>query len=154
MSTKIRRQNYHKIFEFTQTWRYNTKLLRQNKSKMRLLGFELSQHLNGVKVLWLSVFSFLRNCLEPMVKKDYFHENDFCHSNGNYSERAILKVSWYQLCSKFFSTVTRDIVNVIWKITYNWQFYGHWSAYVLILSWLNIMKQKNGRKSLDNYQLF
>ena len=54
----------------------------------------------------------------------------------------ILKITWYQLFSKF-STFTRwHIDNSIWKTRYSWRFYRHESTYALILSWINIMKRK------------
>ena len=57
--------------------------------------------LNGMKVSWYFVFSFLFFCLETTVKK-LLDENDFRHGFGNYFESAILKVTCYQLCSKLF----------------------------------------------------
>ena len=39
-------------------------------------------------------------------------------------------------------TTSRHIDNGIWKTTYNWRFCGHGSTYMLILSRVNIMKQK------------
>ena len=68
-------------------------------------------------------------------------ENDFRHGYGNYFKNSILKVTWYQLFSKFWTT-TRHIDNGIWKTPYSWRFYGHGSSYVLILSWINMMKRK------------
>ena len=35
-------------------------------------------------------------------KKEHLDENDFHHAYGDYFENAILKVTWYQLCLKFF----------------------------------------------------
>ena len=34
--------------------------------------------------------------------KRHLNEIDFCHGYGNYYERAILKITWYQLCWNFF----------------------------------------------------
>ena len=39
-------------------------------------------------------------------------------------------------------TITRHIDNGIWKILYSWRFYGHRSTYMLIFSWIHIMKRK------------
>ena len=35
-------------------------------------------------------------------KKEHLDENDFHHAYGDYFENAILKVTWYRLCLKFF----------------------------------------------------
>ena len=68
-------------------------------------------------------------------------ENDFGHGYGNYFKNSILKVTWYQLFWKFWTT-TGHIDNGIWKTPYSWRFYGHGSTYVLILSWINMTKRK------------
>ena len=47
-------------------------------------------------------FYFLFYCLEATVKKQQFDENDFCHGYGSYFKCAVLKVTWFQLCSQFF----------------------------------------------------
>ena len=50
------------------------------------------------------MFSFLFFCLEATVKKQLLDENDFHHGYGNYIQNAILKVTLYQLFSKFLTT--------------------------------------------------
>ena len=47
-------------------------------------------------------FYFLFYCLEATVKKQQFDENDFRHGYGSYFKCAVLKVTWFQLCSQFF----------------------------------------------------
>ena len=59
----------------------------------------------------------------------------------------ILKVPFWKLLDISYvkisySTITRHINNGIWKTPYSWRFYGHGSTYVLILSWVNVMKRK------------
>ena len=98
--------------------------------------------------------------------KVHLDENDFRHGYVNYFKSTILKVTWYQLYSKFFlnncptniprwndvetnvSTSfqrgiqverlkgTEYIDNCIWKTPYSWRFYGHGST------WVNITKRK------------
>ena len=77
-------------------------------------------------------------------KKEHLCENNFCYFYGNYSESAILKVTWSQPSSKFLLNNYDDNYtdNDIWETSYNWRFYGHGLTYLLILSWLNIMKRK------------
>ena len=35
-------------------------------------------------------------------KKEYLDENDFLHGYGSYFKSAVLEVTWFQLCLKFF----------------------------------------------------
>ena len=93
------------------------------------------------KVPWYSVFSFFIFLLRSNGKNEHLDENHFRHAYGNYFKSAVLKVTWFQLCSKL-STITRHIDNGISNILYCWRFYGHGSTYMLIFSWVNIMKWK------------
>ena len=93
------------------------------------------------KVPWYSVFSFFIFLFRSSGKNEHLDENHFRHAYGNYFKSAVLKVTWFQLCSKF-STITRHIDNGISNILYSWRFYGHGSTYMLIFSWVNIMKWK------------
>ena len=54
----------------------------------------------------------------------------------------LLGFSYIQTSS---STITRHIDNGIWKILYSWRFYGHGSTFMLILSWVNIIKWKRAK---------
>ena len=51
----------------------------------------------------------------------------------------LLDISYVQ---SSFSTFSRHSDNGIWKTPCRWRFYGNGSTYVLILSWVNIMKRK------------
>ena len=93
------------------------------------------------KVPWYSVFSFFIFLFRSNGKNEHLDENHFRHAYGNYFKSAVLKVTWFQLYSKF-STITRHIDNGISNILYSWRFYGHGSTYMLIFSWVNIMKWK------------
>ena len=93
------------------------------------------------KVPWYSVFSFFIFLFRSNGKNEHLDENHFRHAYGNYFKSAVLKVTWFQLCWKF-STITRHIDNGISNILYSWRFYGHGSTYMLIFSWVNIMKWK------------
>ena len=46
--------------------------------------------------------SFLPFWLEATVKNNTWNERDFRHGYGNYFKSAVLNVTWFQLCSKFF----------------------------------------------------
>ena len=69
---------------------------------MGIPNFEKSWLLYGRKVPWYPVFSFLYFCLEATLKEQHLYENDFRYGYGNYCKSAALKVTWFQLCSKFF----------------------------------------------------
>ena len=93
------------------------------------------------------VFFFI--CFRTNGKKEHLDENNFRHVDVNYFEKAILKVTWYlkeywwyQLCQIGFLTFTGYSGNGIWKTLCCWRFYGNGSTYVLIFSWVNLMKQK------------
>ena len=88
-----------------------------------------------MKVQWYSVFSFLFFSFEATIKRTLGWEH-FCHGHDNYFKSTILKVTWYQLFSKF-STITRHIDNGIWKTPYSWKFYLN----LLNLSGVNITKR-------------
>ena len=50
-------------------------------------------------VFYVFIFIFL---LRTNIKKRYLNESDFYHCYRNLFETAIPKVTWSQLCSKFF----------------------------------------------------
>ena len=50
--------------------------------------------------IFIFIFSFRTN-----DKKEYLHGNDFHQSYGNYFESAILIVTYYQICSRFFLNI-------------------------------------------------
>ena len=79
-------------------------------------------------------FLFRNNGMTEILNK-----NNFRHCYGNFFNSAVLKVTWSQLYSKFF--LNRYIDHNIWETLNSWRFYENGSADMLILSWLNIMKQ-------------
>ena len=80
--------------------------------------------------------------LEAAVKRNTWMRMIPGHGYGSYLKSAVLKVTWFQLCSTFFLKITQHINSCIWKILYSWRFYGYGSTYMLILSWVNFMKWK------------
>ena len=77
-------------------------------------------------------------------KKRTLAWNNFRYGYSNYR---ISKVIFWKLLNinyvqSSFWTFPRQIDNGIWKIPCSCRFYGNGSTYVLILPWLNIMKQK------------
>ena len=50
-------------------------------------------------VFWVFIFYFL---FRSNDKKEHLDENHFRHGYGNYFKSAVLKVTWFQLCSTFF----------------------------------------------------
>ena len=72
-------------------------------------------------------FHFLFFCLEATVKMNTWMKT--------------ISDTLMVIISKF-STITRHIDNGISNILYSWRFYGHGSTYMLIFSWVNIMKWK------------
>ena len=101
-------------------------------------------------VFHIFIFIFL---VRTNGKKEHLDANDFHHSYGNYFESAIMKVTWYQLCSKFFLNIYK----------------GHWQWHLKDTLQLKTLQQcnnirtnsswqiswnKNGRRCLENYQLY
>ena len=86
-------------------------------------------------------------------KKEHLDENDFRHCYGNYFRSVILKVTWFQLCSKFFLN----------------NYEAHWQRYLkdtlqlkISRTWININtnsflgkyhEMKMGESASENYQL-
>ena len=95
--------------------------------------------LNGIKVPCYLVFSFLIFRLEPSVRKNTRMKAIFVTVMVIISKSTILKITWSQLCLKFFLNNNKAHC----QTPYNWRFYGNWSTCVLILSWVDIMKQKS-----------
>ena len=92
-----------KIFAFTKTWKYITKLHDPNKKKMGLPYFDWTWLLNGMKMPWYSVcsFFFFFFLFRTNINKGYLDESDFRHCYGIFFKSAILKVTWTQLWSMF-----------------------------------------------------
>ena len=89
MSTTIKKKN----FDFTQTWKYNTKLHEPNK--VDVVSFSKQWYLlNGMKVPLCFHFYFL---FRTNDKKEHFAENNFHHCYGNY-----LQYFFWKFCWKFF----------------------------------------------------
>ena len=99
---------------------------------MGLPGFEKSQFLNGMKVPWYSIFSFLFFCSEATITRTLGGER---FSSRLWHSESYLISAVFKVLNNY-----RHIDNGIWKDS--WRYYGHGSTYVLILSWINIMKQK------------
>ena len=95
--------------------------------------------LNGMKVPCYLVFSFLFFRLEPTVRKKTRMKTIFAMVIVVISKSTILKITWSQLCLKFFLYNNKAHC----QTPYNWRFYENESTCVLILSWVNIMKQKS-----------
>ena len=100
--------NYRINFAFTQTWRYNTKLHGPNKrmgknkkwDSLVLIRacFCMIGRYHGIPCFHFFFFFLFRS----NGKNEHLDENDFRHGYGNYFKSAVLKVTWFQLCSKFF----------------------------------------------------
>ena len=90
-----------KKFAFTETWIYDTKLHDPNKRKVGLPCFEQTSLLNGMKMSWYSMCSFLFFYLEPTFGKDTWMGASSVNVYGDFFESAILKVTCSQLSSKF-----------------------------------------------------
>ena len=100
-----------------------------------------------MKLLWYSVFLFLFFLFRSNSKKNTWMRMIFFTVMV-----IILKVTWYQLFSKF-STITRYIDNGIWKTPYSWRFYGH-GINILVNSFLGKyqeMKMGEGALEIINY---
>ena len=85
---------------------------------------------------------FLFFCLEATVKKNTWMRTISATVMVIDSEVRFWKLLDFSYVQSSFWTITRHIDNGIWKIHYSWRFYGHGSTYILILSWINIMKWK------------
>ena len=125
-------------------WRRNNVVA----TPLRLLGLNSivitskkwdSLPLNGMKVPCYLVFSFLFFRLEQTVRKNTRMKTIFVTVMVVISKSTILKITWSQLCLKFFLSNNKAHC----QTPYNWRFYGNGSTCVLILSWVNIMKQKS-----------
>ena len=97
--------------------------------------------LNGMKMLWYSVFSFSFFCLAPPMRKSISMRTTSvtamvifqkCHGES-YLITSLFKVRSQQL---------RAILRAaFWKMTNSLRFYSHGSTYMLILSWIMILKR-------------
>ena len=134
---------------------HDIKLHDPNKRKTGLPCLGQIWLLNGMKMLWCSVFSFLFFSLKPTVRKNIWVRTTSiivmitflkCHSES-YLITVRLKVPSQQL----WSTLTNCISNT----PYNWGIFGHGSTYLLILSsWLEKTScNKNQRSCLESYKL-
>ena len=100
-----------------------------------------------MKVPWYSIFSFwflfflILFYLEATVK-EHLDENKFRHSYGYDFKKVsfwkLLDISCFQGSQQLWGT---------WTTTFEthltgWRFYRYGSTYVLILSWINILKRK------------
>ena len=139
MSTKfVKLQLYEKNFAFTKTWTCNAKLQDPNKRKV---GFSCFWLLNGIKMPWYSLRSFLFFCLEP---KRCLDESDFRHCYGEFFESASLKVNFKVVLqtSNFILVMFKvpsqqlrgALTAAFWKTPNSWIFYRNESRYVLIFS--------------------
>ena len=129
MSTKIGRQNYWKNFDFTQTWRYNTKLHGQNQKKWNSLVLSSAD----VWMVWrfhcILCFHFYF-LFRTDAKKEHMVESNLHHGSGNYFGSTILKATWYQLFLKYFLNNFE---------TYCWQQHLKGTVELKILrTWINI----------------
>ena len=98
--------------------------------------------LNGMKFRWYSVFSFLFFCFEPTVEKNTWMRTISIKVMVIISKVLLWKLLDTSYFQSPFSTIMRHIDNAIWKTPCNWRFCGHASTYLLILSWVSIMKWK------------
>ena len=141
MSTNTGRLKLSEKLWIYQRWTYNTKLHDRKKRKMGRSGFEWSWFSNGIKVprysvLWNSVFFIF--CLETKVKN-----NTWMREISVTVMVIILKVPpWRLLDISFVQSSFSTITKATDKAPYSWRFHGHGSTYMLIHSWVNIMKQK------------
>ena len=126
-----------------------------------ILSSMTQQQKNGIPWFWVKliiewyegsmVFFFLILIVFFLLRSNYKSQlgwNDYCHGYGNHFKSAILKVAWYELFIKW-STIISNIGSDIWKDS--WRYYGYRSTYLLILSSINIMKQKLTQRCLGNY---
>ena len=110
--------------------------------KKGLLGLEETL-LNDMKVTRYSMFLFLFFCLEATLEK----KNTWMRTISIMVMVTVPKVILWNVLDisyvqSFFSTISRHNDNGIWKAPYSWRYYRHWSRYMLILFWVNIIKRK------------
>ena len=96
-------------------------------------------------------FHFLFFCLEATVKKNTWMRTISVTVMVIISKVLLWKLLDFSYVQSYLSAITRYIDNDIWKILYSGRFYGDGSTYMLILSWVNIMKWKwaNVRRKLS-----
>ena len=92
--------NYWKNFNFTQTWRYNTKFYEPNeKNGTPLFWVELTfKGCEDAMIFCVLIFIF---CLEPTIREQ-MDENNFRHYYGVFFRKYHSETTWSQLCSKLF----------------------------------------------------
>ena len=81
-------------------------------------------------------------CLEPTLKKTTLGWEQFPSVSLIILKALLRKLLNISFVLSFFSKITWYIDNGTWETPYSWRFFGHGSTYVLILSKVNIMKQK------------
>ena len=111
------------------------------------LSWLLNWLLNGIKMPWYSVF--MAFCIflllfrtNGKIERITADQSDFRLSYGNYLKEPFWKLLDICYVQSFFSTTMIHIENGIWVTHYSWRFYGHESTYVLIVSWVSIIKRK------------
>ena len=85
------------------------------------------------------IFIFLSR---PNCKKEHLDENYLHHGYGNYFESAILKVTWHQLCSKFFLNINEAHWQWHLKDTLQLKIIRQWIRIRVNSSLANVMKRK------------
>ena len=97
-----------------------------------------------MKMPWYSVYSFLSFyfCLEPTLRKDIWMRMSSV-------TRAILKVTWSQLCSKslFNKYEVGTLTAVVCKTPYSLRFYVHGTKFMLIV--LSRLENKHHETKAD-----
>ena len=86
-------------------------------------------------------------------KGEHLDENNFRHSYGNYFESAILKVTWYQLCSKFILNIYEAHWQRHLKDTLQLKILREWINIRASLPWL-ISWNENERRCPENFLLY
>ena len=95
-------------------------------SKMRLPCFKLRWLLNGMNMSWHSVFSFLFFfCLETTLQERNWMKTTSVAVMFFCPESIIPKILDHSYVQSSLSIITRQLDNSIWKIPYNWIFFGH-----------------------------
>ena len=110
------RKSYWKKANFTQTWRYNTKVHDPSKRKMGLfrlsrVNFWMVWNFNGIFFL------------EPTVRKNTWMRTTFVTVTVNFLTVPFWKLLHHSYVQSFFSKITRHIDNSIWETLYSWRFY-------------------------------
>ena len=138
-STIIARLELSEQFYCAQTWRHNTKLHEKSqREKWNSLAFSRADF----RMVWKCRLFIFIYCLEPTVKKNTWMKTIFVTAMVIFFKLSFWKLLNHSYGPSPFSTVMRHIDDNFWKTPCSWRFYEHVSTYVLILSWLKIMKRK------------